>query len=98
MTAEAPEPGEVDVAEALLPQGVRERVAIELGMAPGPRDGPDVRELTDPVRVQEGEETVEAACRVADGQDGHLHEAPYVPSTSVQPRPTGDHSLSWRPM
>ena len=67
------------VADADAGDGCRERVAVELGVAPRPGDGPHVDHCRDAVGMQEAHEAFKAPRRVADGQDAKGHEMPGGP-------------------
>ena len=49
---------------------IRERVAIELRVVPGARNGADVDEPLDAVRLQKRNEIVQRSVRVPDGENG----------------------------
>src|SRR6516165_7948425 len=60
---------EMCVANLDLGQAVRQCLAIELGVAPGPRHRSHVEKSFHTVRLQELNEGVERSRRVSDGQD-----------------------------
>lgn len=67
---QAPERTHVQVANPGLPERVRECVAIELRVVPGARNGADVDDPLDAVRLQKRNEIVQRSVGVPDGENG----------------------------
>ena len=68
--AEPAESGHVVIVDPVCLETFRERLAIELRVEAGARDGADVDQLTDPVNLQEVDEFRDRSRGVPDGADG----------------------------
>ena len=66
---QSPEFFDVRVINARIVDAFRERLAIELGIVPGARNGSDIDEALHPVPLKQVDEFIDRSCGMANRQD-----------------------------
>ena len=66
---QSPEFFDVRVINARIVDAFRERLAIELGIVPGARNGSDIDEALNPVPLKQVDEFIDRSCGMANRQN-----------------------------